>query len=189
MISTVAGCGQPGDSGDGGLATQAQAQPALRRLSSIPRETPSSPTRSTIGSARSTGEPASSVPLPALARRAIRETAAPHSRPGSTSPTVSQSIGQGNLFFVDRLNRRVRRVDAADGSHLQRSREPAQAASSGDGGPAAQAGLVEPNGVALDPEGRSLYIADVAGHRIRKVDLTDGLISTFAGTGRPRARR
>ena len=53
-------------------------------------------------------------------------------------------------------------------------------------GPAREAGLVEPNGVALDREGRTLFIADVGAHRIRKVDLATGLINTFAGTGRAR---
>ena len=67
-----------------------------------------------------------------------------------------------------------------------RWQEPASRLDSGDGGPADRAGLVEPNGVALDPGGRWLFIADVAGHRIRRVDLKTGLISTFAGTGRAR---
>ena len=40
--------------------------------------------------------------------------------------------------------------------------------------------------MALDREGRNLFIADVGAHRIRKVDLATGLITTFAGTGRPR---
>jgi DNA-binding beta-propeller fold protein YncE len=56
-------------------------------------------------------------------------------------------------------------------------------ASSGDGGPAASAGLVEPNGLALSPDQTRLFIADVAGHRVRVVDLGPGTISTFAGTG------
>lgn len=71
----------------------------------------------------------------------------------------------GNLFVVDRLNRRVRRIDgrthtittiAGDGTKVY----------SGDGGPGDKAGLVEPNGVAITGDGRKLYIADVAGNRI-----------------------
>jgi DNA-binding beta-propeller fold protein YncE len=58
-----------------------------------------------------------------------------------------------------------------------------EAAYSGDGGPAARAGLAEPNGLALDAVERQLYIADVADHRVRIVDLSSGVIATFAGTG------
>src|SRR5262249_11990960 len=43
--------------------------------------------------------------------------------------------------------------------------------------------LAEPNGLALDAEERRLYIADVADHRVRVVDLASGTIDTFAGTG------
>jgi sugar lactone lactonase YvrE len=52
---------------------------------------------------------------------------------------------------------------------------------SGDGGPAIEAKLSSPNGVALGPDG-SLYIADT--FRIRKV-RPDGIITTVAGTGNP----
>jgi DNA-binding beta-propeller fold protein YncE len=91
----------------------------------------------------------------------------------------------GNLFFADRLNFKVRKVDAASGliSTVAGTGSPVH---SGDGGPARAAGLVEPNGVALDRLGRYLFIADVGAHRVRKIDLATGLITTFAGTGRPR---
>ncbi len=87
----------------------------------------------------------------------------------------------GTVYFADRMNRRVRRIEpsgtittlAGDGSGKY----------SGDGGPAASAGLAEPNGLALDAEQTHLYIADVADHRVRVVDLASGLISTFSGTG------
>ena len=92
---------------------------------------------------------------------------------------------RGNLYFADRLNRRVRRVDAESGVITTVAGDGSKT-SSGDGGPATRAGLVEPNGVALDAAGRRLFIADVAGNRIRAVDLTRGTITTFAGTGEAR---
>jgi len=90
----------------------------------------------------------------------------------------------GNIFFADRLNRRVRKVDASgiittlagDGGGKYH----------GDGGPAAGAGLAEPNGLAFNAEQSVLFIADVADHRVRAVDLRTGTISTFAGTGEGR---
>jgi RHS repeat-associated protein len=53
---------------------------------------------------------------------------------------------------------------------------------SGDGGPATQASLYWPQGLAFHPDGH-LYIADTGNHRIRKVDIFTGEISTVAGTG------
>ena len=93
----------------------------------------------------------------------------------------------GNVYTADRLNRRVRRIDAASGV-ITTLAGTGDAAYSGDGGPAAQAGLAEPNGLAFDGAERHLYIADVVDHRVRIVDLASGVgrdpvIATFAGTG------
>lgn len=52
----------------------------------------------------------------------------------------------------------------------------------GDDGPAIDARLVAPAGIAFGPDG-SLYIADTGNNRIRKVDAA-GVITTIAGTGR-----
>ena len=51
----------------------------------------------------------------------------------------------------------------------------------GDGGPAAQAILRQPGGVAADSLG-NVYIAETGGHRVRKLDIS-GVITTVAGTG------
>ncbi len=52
----------------------------------------------------------------------------------------------------------------------------------GDGGPATQAALSEPESVAVDPSG-NLDIADTENYRIRQVGASTGFISTIAGTG------
>jgi sugar lactone lactonase YvrE len=113
---------------------------------------------------------------------------------GDGGPAILASINEpygvaldtsGNLYFVDRLNGRVRKVDGQTGI-ISTVAGTGQKLDSGDDGPADRAGLVEPNGVALDPRGPWLFIADVAGHRIRRVDLKTGMISAFAGTGRGR---
>jgi sugar lactone lactonase YvrE len=88
----------------------------------------------------------------------------------------------GNLYIADRLNRRVRRVDAATGI-ITTLAGTGTAAYSGDGRPAAAAGLAEPNGLAFSVDQRLLYITDVADNRVRVVDLAAGTIATFAGTG------
>lgn len=91
-----------------------------------------------------------------------------------------------HLYIVDRLNLRVRSVNLKSGV-IDTVAGTGQALYSGDGGPAARAGLVEPNGAALGPGPNGpdtrLYISDVRGHRIRVVDLKTGVIETFAGTG------
>lgn len=51
----------------------------------------------------------------------------------------------------------------------------------GDGGPATKAMLKQPAALAFDSKG-NMYISDMGNNRIRKVD-TEGIISTFAGTG------
>jgi DNA-binding beta-propeller fold protein YncE len=87
-----------------------------------------------------------------------------------------------NLYIADRHNHCVRRVDGVSGVITTFAGNGA-AAFSGDGGRASRAGMVEPNGLALDPAQGRLFIADVADHRVRDVDLATGTISTFAGTG------
>ncbi|HYM72422.1 MAG TPA: hypothetical protein VET89_05535 [Stellaceae bacterium] len=88
----------------------------------------------------------------------------------------------GNLYVADRLNRRVRWIDAASGI-ITTVAGNGEAAYSGDGGPASRAGLAEPNGLAFGPGEAVLYITDVADNRVRIVDLAAGTIATFAGTG------
>jgi len=88
----------------------------------------------------------------------------------------------GNLFIVDRLNFVVRRVEAKTGV-ITTVAGNGKAAYGGDGGPATSAGLKEPNGLCLDGKGK-LFIADVADHRVRVVDLKTGIITTLCGTGK-----
>lgn len=54
----------------------------------------------------------------------------------------------------------------------------------GDGGPALQASLLRPKGVALDTAG-NLYVAEILGNRIRRIDPS-GMITTIAGNGEAR---
>ncbi len=85
----------------------------------------------------------------------------------------------GNLYIADTLNHRIRRVDA-EGT-ITTFAGTGDRGISGDGGPAVQALLDRPRGVAADTDG-NVYIAGAFNHRIRRVD-TEGTIATFAGTG------
>jgi sugar lactone lactonase YvrE len=75
----------------------------------------------------------------------------------------------GNLFFTDRFNRRVRKV-SADGiiSTVAGSGSPDQDAYAGDGGPATAARLGGAFGLAIDPAG-NVYFSDQSNWRIRKI--------------------
>lgn len=92
----------------------------------------------------------------------------------------------GNLFIADTQNNRIRRVDAVS-SIITTVAGNGIANFEGDGGPATQAGLDGPQGVAVDRQG-NIYIADtgrfdMAGtNRVRRVDA-QGVITTVAGSG------
>ena len=88
---------------------------------------------------------------------------------------------EGNLLFVDMVAAVVRRVDRRSGV-ITTVAGTGQVGFGGDGGPATQALLDKPHSIAFDGDGR-LYICDIGNHRVRRVDLATGIISTFAGTG------
>jgi DNA-binding beta-propeller fold protein YncE len=180
-VSIVAGTGDPGYSGDGSLAREA-------RLNN-PFDLAFAPDNSLVFSDTFNH----CVRRIDAANGIISTICGTDGFSGDGGPGVRAQLNQpygvaidrsGRVFFADRLNRRVRVIDAAgvvstlagNGSEMY----------SGDGGPAAVAGLVEPNGLALSPDQSRLFIADVADHRVRVVDLTSGTIETFAGTGEAR---
>ena len=89
----------------------------------------------------------------------------------------------GGVYISDTGNNRVRRI-APNGVITTVAGGAAGGGTGGfggDGGPAVQALLNQPLGMALDGAG-NLYIADSANARVRKVDL-NGIITTFAGNG------
>jgi RHS repeat-associated protein len=85
----------------------------------------------------------------------------------------------GSLYIADVLNQRIRRVGPDGIITTVAGNGPGTGGYSGDGGPAIQAQLNVPTGIAVGPDG-SLYIADSRNHRIRRVG-PDGIITTFAG--------
>ena len=87
----------------------------------------------------------------------------------------------GNLFIAEFGNHRVRKVEAATGLMITVAGTGEQGFG-GDGGPAAEARLASPMGIAVDGPG-NLFIADWANDRIRSVDAETGVITTVAGGG------
>lgn len=89
----------------------------------------------------------------------------------------------GTLYVTDTLNHRIRRIDP--GGTITTLAGTGTAGGDGDGGPATVAHLSWPHGTALDPGETMLYVADSANHRIRRIDLATGVISTVAGGPTP----
>lgn len=108
-------------------------------------------------------------------------------------PRVAAFDGAGNLYVLDGVGTRVRKITPGDrqsiwdgGGRISTVAGNGLWEFSGDGGKATNAsfssGFHTPGGLAVDTAG-NIYIADEANHRIRRV-TTDGIIRTYAGTGR-----
>jgi streptogramin lyase len=171
-ISTVAGTGEPGRSGDGGPAMQARLNnpfdlafdPAgnlvfsdtfnhcLRRIDARSGD---------IATIAGTGE------------RGFSGDGGPATSAQFNEPYGVTIDRAGTIYIADRLNKCVRRIDGADNIITTVA---------GATSPSDQT-LVEPNGLALDPTHRLLYIADVADHRVRMLEAAAGVLTNFAGTG------
>lgn len=93
-------------------------------------------------------------------------------------PTALAVDDAGNLYIADSLNDVVRRV-TPDGI-IETVAGTGKRGLSGDGGPATEAKLDQPYGLAVTDDG-TLYIADRSNFRIRRV-TPDGIIDTIAGT-------
>jgi poly(3-hydroxybutyrate) depolymerase/sugar lactone lactonase YvrE len=91
----------------------------------------------------------------------------------------------GNLLIADTLDRMVRQVtpEGIISTVAGKARSSVHISFSGDNGPATQAELSFPTGLAVDSH-RRLFIADTENHRVRMVD-PEGKITTVAGTGAP----
>ena len=174
IITTFAGTGEGGYSGDGspatsaqlrdpgGLAFDAQGNLYVADYTSVRKIDPSGTITTVAGTGQlgfsGDGGPATEAKLTAY------DVALDH---------------KGNIYICDLENQRIRKVDrdgiihtvAGSGKHGY----------SGDGGPATKAALKDPWGIAVDREG-NVYIADHHNRVVRKVD-PKGTITTVAGTG------
>jgi trimeric autotransporter adhesin len=109
---------------------------------------------------------------------------------GNGGPSVSASIWNpqgaatdqaGNIYFADTQNNAIRMISKNTGIITTVAGLGPQAAGySGDNGPATQAKLNSPKGIAMDWQG-NLYIGDSGNNVIRKV--SGGIITTIAGNG------
>lgn len=174
IITTVAGNGTIGFSGDGGPATSAQLNGAI----AVAADNAGTLFIADYANNRIRKVPASGIITTAAGN------GDPLGDPGDGGPATSAPVNQvtgvavdgaGNLFFAD--TNVIRRVSPYG---IITTVAGGGAAGPGDGGPATNAQL-QPWGVAVDSAG-NLFIAEYVANRIRKVS-TDGIITTVAGGG------
>lgn len=177
IITTIAGTGQGGFSGDGESALQAAldrpydvgfdssgnlyvADTFNHRIRRIDRATGVTTTVAGNGIATFAGDGK-------LATQASLHR-----------PTAIAFDSDGRLYIADSQNNRVRVV--GPNGIIETLAGNGENGYSGDGGPATDAALTYPIGVALDPDGH-VFMSDLHSGRIRRVDRQTGVITTVAG--------
>ncbi len=178
MITTVAGDGSQGYSGDGGAATAAQMDTPTcvavdaagdlyvcdshnHRIRRVDGVTGVMTTVVGTGAAGFAGDGG-------LARAAVLDL-----------PVAVAVDAAGNLWVADARSHRVRKVDAGTGVIRTVAGTGVQGFA-GDGGLAVAAALDAPSSLAVDAAG-NVYVADAHNRRVRRVDAGTGVISTVAG--------
>lgn len=179
VISTVAGSGAQGYSGDGGPATSAALYNPVRvitdvfqniviadqsnhRIRSVSYITGIITTIAGNGTQGFSGDggPATSAEL--------------------NNPTsIATGPNSGDLLICDQFNHRIRKVDFA--GTITTIAGTGTAGFSGDGGPATAAELNYPGGMTTDSEG-NLFFSDDTNYRVREIS-SSGVITTVAGNG------
>ncbi len=180
VISTFAGTGVAGFSGDGGPATRAQ----LRQPHSIAVDPKGRLLICDIGNHRIRQVDLSSGAIETYGGTGERlptpDGAAVKGTP-LNGPRTMVFDREGNLYLALREGNAIYRVTAKSATihHLAGTGEQGY---SGDDGPARSATLAGPKGLAY-ADGR-LYVADTENHVVRRIDLKTGIITTVLGTGR-----
>ncbi|CAN5853049.1 hypothetical protein BH11VER1_BH11VER1_18920 [soil metagenome] len=182
-ISTFAGKGKQGFSGDGGAATEAEI------------DNPFGLVRGPDGAlwfCEYTGQRIRKVTPDGKIQTMAGNSQKGYSGDGGPALQASFNLPheirfdkEGNYYIADMTNHAIRRVDAKTGI-ITTFAGTGQPGYGGDGGPANKAQLKQPHSIQFDPKG-DLYICDIGNHAIRKVEMKTGTISTFAGTGKPGA--
>jgi DNA-binding beta-propeller fold protein YncE len=180
VVSTFAGTGSPGFSGDGGPAARAQ----LRQPHSIAVD----PTRNRLlicdignhrvrqvdfatGIIESFGGTGERGPTPDGARLSGAPLNGPRTIAFDRAGTLYLALREGNAIY--RIDVKTQTIHHVAGTGEQ--------GYSGDGGQARSAKLAGPKGLAWSRD--ALYVADTESHVIRQIDLTTGIIRTVLGTG------
>jgi hypothetical protein len=178
VISTVAGSGTPGFSGDGGPATGA-------RLSS-PTDVEPTPDGGFLISdfgnqrVRKVSADGTITTVAGNGQEGWSGNGGPATSASLDAPVGVASRPDGGFLIADSGNDRVRAVSAG-GTISTVAGGASGDGGTGDGGPATSARLYSPTGVAVLPDG-GFVVAEYEGHRVRRVS-PGGTITRVAGTG------
>lgn len=179
VITTVAGNGTPGYSGDGGPATSATLQGvAAIVIDSIGNLYLADNQNFVIRMVDTSGIISTVV---GNGTQGFSGDGGPALSAQLTYPLGLLIDKKGNLYIGDTYNNCVRKVDTAGIITTVAGVGGPSGSYSGDGGPAINAGLNAPVGMSMDPVG-NLFIADASNNVVRKVDTT-GIITTVVGNG------
>jgi len=176
IITTVAGNGASGFTGDGGPPTSASLGPAGAAVDASGNLFIADAGNYRIRKVSASGM---LTTVAGNGNYGISGDGGPAASAVLNLPSGVAMDTSGNLFIADRNNNRIRKVSA--GGIITTFAGDGPSGFSGDGGPATSASLSEPQSIAIDGSG-NLFIADAANNRIRKVS-TSGVITTVAGSG------
>jgi streptogramin lyase len=180
-ISTIMGTGEAGFSGDGGLATEAKIRGpfgvvhgpdgclyicdtynhCIRKIDA----------KGIVSTVAGKGVEKGYAGDGGLATEAL-----------SNEPYEVRFDRAGNMYFVEMMNHLIRMVDLKSGK-ISTIAGTGEKGFSGDGGLAKKARFNRPHSIQFGPEG-NLFVCDIGNHRIRKIDMKTGIISTFSGNGK-----
>ena len=181
LISTIAGTGDAGFSGDGGPATRAQ----LRQPHSIACDRRRNRLLiCDIGNHRLRALNLSTGIIETIGGTGERQPTPDGARLTGTPLNGPRTVAldrRGDFYLALREGNAIYRVDA-ETLTVQHVAGTGEQGYSGDGGDARAATLAGPKGLSWARD--TLYVADTENHVIRAIDLTSGVIRTVLGTGR-----
>jgi streptogramin lyase len=180
IISTVAGTGRAGLSGDNGPAVQAQ----LNQPHSIQLDAAGDIFICDIGNHRIRRVSAKTGVIRTFAGTGAKQLPADGARFEAAplwGPRAIDFDRDGNLWVALREGNAVFKLDLKAGT-LWRMAGTGKQGFTGNGGPALEATLSGPKGLSVGPDG-NVYLADTESHSIRRIDVKTGMIDWLAGTG------